>query len=782
MPVQPGNLGQILRIDPTQGDVGTTITVRIAPPNPGQFEFNQFTRVALFPDSQGLLTAIQGGTFPSGFVSIRIPSVTVVSPTELRFQIPQAVLAYRQATGVDRFYVSALTPPGWAWSLQPFEWGGIGIPIGFASGTTLGGLAPPILSVAPLGVGPITLGLPAPGFGASIPLAAAGPAPIGAAAAPSAVPAAPAAAVPASGANPSPSGWSDDNLVEPLIDGDAVFTSLWKDLQTAGEFIYLAFWRFNPDLVLDAASGTTIGQFLVRKANQGTTIKILLWDVNNNVAAWVAFFARLGISVTVAPFPGLQLQALITGQSIMDLLVADLRRTRQWHATAPQPQIELQVVPHPDQGMPSPQLHGFQLAVGSHHQKMVIMDQWAASPEPPRPNPVGGDKNSPRLVAYVLGLNAVDQYWDDQMHRLNHPLRPKPQPWHDAGIRVEGPEANRVEQEFIRRWNLWKPASLWPSRIQNSFPNGSRARFLVTQVPTPQIKGALTGLIARARTSIYVEDQYFSNVDLNNDLIDTYLASELAEVRAAQAQSRPVDVENFLQIALVTNSPEVFRTHGVEQPMEAFRYVNFTNLELCTSRSIVLRNGAMLRRPFGADWRLRSQDWDIPNLEIPTVPNATPLSQVVRISGGIRPCYLLSSDPARPHVYVHSKLTIVDDQYLLIGSANYSVRSMDYDSEADLEVDDHRSAQGMRLELFTEHFESFPSGPIARQFFEWHQRAEENATRLIGNPAAALLGNNIYIVEYPWQQPRFDLMAGSIFGAPGYFITPYLLSAIYPLH
>jgi phosphatidylserine/phosphatidylglycerophosphate/cardiolipin synthase-like enzyme len=62
-------------------------------------------------------------------------------------------------------------------------------------------------------------------------------------------------------------------------------------------------------------------------------------------------------------------------------------------------------------------------------------------------------------------------------------------------------------------------------------------------------------------------------------------------------------------------------------------------------------------------------------------------------------------------IYVHSKLTIVDDEILRIGSANFNNRSMGLDSECDVFIDCARPANGhcgdairrLRLELLGEH-------------------------------------------------------------------------------
>ena len=62
-------------------------------------------------------------------------------------------------------------------------------------------------------------------------------------------------------------------------------------------------------------------------------------------------------------------------------------------------------------------------------------------------------------------------------------------------------------------------------------------------------------------------------------------------------------------------------------------------------------------------------------------------------------------------IYVHSKLTIVDDEILRIGSANLNNRSMGLDSECDVFIDCARSAntncvpaiRSLRISLLAEH-------------------------------------------------------------------------------
>lgn len=743
MPPRPGNHGQILEISPIRGDAGDTVSVEAAGPNLGQFEFSTQSQVALYPASSGLLSSIRSGGTASGFISVLASRTDVLSSSRLTFEIPLAIDQYAQSAGTRKFFVKVVTPPAIAWSVREFAWDGGAFVVPTPAAPTSALHAPsPVHNTVSAGSTAAMLGQ-----------------------------------------LPEPSAWTRGNLVEPLVDGQRVFSSLHADLQAAGEFIYIAFWRFNPDLVLDPTVGLTLGQLLVQKANQGTTVKILLWDFNNNIANWLGFVAGLGTPVSVGPFPELELGGPLTGQAMLDLLLADKNRTNQWYQGAPQPAIELLWAHHPDRGMPAPSIDGRALIVGSHHQKMVVMDQPHAPPSSSYPFPDGGNASTPRLVAYVLGLNAINKYWDDSRHRLSYPARPSPEPWHDAGVRVEGPEAGRAEQEFVRRWNLWRPNSLWPSNLQNVFARGSRARYLVTCSGRPQIQGALTTQLARAANCVYIEDQYFSNRELFDELIGAYLHSELVEVRAARAQGRRIDPGNFLQIALVTNGPETYINGGITSPMEVYRYVNFLNLELCTCRSITLRNRRRVRRSFGVDWRLQGPDWDMRRLVVPTGGRGTKLSNIRRVSNGIRPCYALSSDQSRPEIYIHSKLTIADDTQILVGSANYSYRSMQYDSEAALEVDDPGVAESLRADIYEEFFGAQPTGSIGQQFARWHQQAQQNRARLAQNPQAPLLGGNVHIVAYPYVAPNFALVLQALVGTFGSMLfTHRLLQRLYPLH
>jgi phosphatidylserine/phosphatidylglycerophosphate/cardiolipin synthase-like enzyme len=69
---------------------------------------------------------------------------------------------------------------------------------------------------------------------------------------------------------------------------------------------------------------------------------------------------------------------------------------------------------------------------------------------------------------------------------------------------------------------------------------------------------------------------------------------------------------------------------------------------------------------------------------------------------------LLMEKTKYQHVYVHSKLSIYDNAFLLLGSANWNLRSMTQDTELDIAVQCHDNiAKNFREELWNSHLFKF---------------------------------------------------------------------------
>ena len=84
----------------------------------------------------------------------------------------------------------------------------------------------------------------------------------------------------------------------------------------------------------------------------------------------------------------------------------------------------------------------------------------------------------------------------------------------------------------------------------------------------------------------------------------------------------------------------------------------------------------------------------------------------------------------RDPVYVHSKIGIVDDRWLTIGSANLNAHSLFHDTEMNVVTLDENVARAARLRLWSEHLELSPEeiegvDPIQLIDEHWERIASE---------------------------------------------------------
>jgi phospholipase D1/2 len=296
---------------------------------------------------------------------------------------------------------------------------------------------------------------------------------------------------------------------------------------------------------------------------------------------------------------------------------------------------------------------------GCHHQKLVVIDG---------------------RTAFLGGLDL----WDTRRHERDDPARidmhGKPyKPFHDIQVALEGPVIAPLERLFLEGWRLatglelravhLDPEAAPPSVAPRS--NGapcqlsqhgvgiSGARVAISRTdwtPAGTVCGEIQALFERAILAaerlIYIETQYFTS---------KALAEALYYRLAAPERSK-------LQLVIVM--PD-----GADSPKEDFVLGN-------RQRSI-RRFIADVARQFGHEFRLlMSSEANDENL-----------------------C---------PATFIHSKLMIVDDEFLTIGSANFTNRSMRIDRELNVawhtQLESEPMAarlgadiRGLRASLLAEH-------------------------------------------------------------------------------
>jgi len=280
----------------------------------------------------------------------------------------------------------------------------------------------------------------------------------------------------------------------------------------------------------------------------------------------------------------------------------------------------------------------------SHHQKIVVIDD---------------------AIAFSGGIDLTVRRWDCCAHAAADKRRiayekPYP-PFHDTMMAVDGEAARRLGELARERWRLATGQRLrspeiesdpWPQELEPSVTDVDVgiARTLPPRGELPavrEIEKLYLDMIAAARRTIYIENQYFT------------------APRIAQALERRLAEADGPEIVLVLR----LLSHGWLE--EATMHVLRTRL---------------IQRLQKADRHGRFRVY------YPHVPGL----------------------PEGNCVDVHSKLLIIDDALLRIGSSNLCNRSMALDTECDLVVEARgqaRIAQAIgdfRDKLLAEHLDTQP--------------------------------------------------------------------------
>ena len=276
------------------------------------------------------------------------------------------------------------------------------------------------------------------------------------------------------------------NLVAPLVDGRGYFARLHAELNATepGDQVYFLDFRGDLDELLDGP-GSAVGDVLGRAARRGVKVFGLLWR-SQPKALRQSEEANAEFSREIRDDGG---QVLLDG------------RTRR---------------------------------AGSHHQKLVVIRH---------PGAPGRD------VAFVGGIDLGYSRGDDSRHdgdpqvmEFPDTYGPRP-PWHDIQAEVRGPAVHDLEHTFRERWygssvlDLPSPVRQLYDRAyhmgamtsrplpepvpDDSTPRGTHAvqvlrtyparvrRYPFAPLGERSIAHAYRKAFARARSLVYLEDQYF---------------------------------------------------------------------------------------------------------------------------------------------------------------------------------------------------------------------------------------------------------------------------------
>lgn len=288
--------------------------------------------------------------------------------------------------------------------------------------------------------------------------------------------------------------WTPGNAVRALVHGRTYYARLLDALGrlNRGDQVHFTDWRGDPDQRLDGP-GTELGTVLARLARRGVEIRGLVW--------------RSHLGHAFGEVPNLHLGQLINqagGQVLLD------ERVR---------------------------------GPGCHHQKLVLLRRRGHQDDD---------------VAFVGGIDLCHGRGDDERHHgdpqvipLDRRFGPRPA-WHDVQLEIHGPAIGDLALTFRERWQdptpldhrnpvrkrvtraarqPRRPAAL-PPMPPDPGPAGTHAVQVLRTYPfkLPRLPFAPRGersiarayskALRRARSLVYIEDQYLWSREIASVLAD----------------------------------------------------------------------------------------------------------------------------------------------------------------------------------------------------------------------------------------------------------------------
>jgi phosphatidylserine/phosphatidylglycerophosphate/cardiolipin synthase-like enzyme len=441
-----------------------------------------------------------------------------------------------------------------------------------------------------------------------------------------------------------------DNAVDLLIGGEEAWASAHADFERAQDSILVTTWWWESDfeLVRDTLSDPE-----TRRAN--TILEVLRRSPAHKRVIVGQLVGQDGLASWITSDSDLREHGDLTGDGFELMGQANPARGRFWFEVSPfyfgdrvvervpyasfwnydfELALESEVPPH------SVDLTRWPVSVdvehASYHQKFLVIDH---------------------SVAYVGGMNFRYVDWDTARHRVFDARRmeldasdserlavaerrrlPDAGPRRDYMLRIEGPAAQDVAEVFQQRWDYLRDIGARWSQNTTSFDverdleplsPGVEAQ-ITTTMPAPfhehSIAETWFNAIANAEQFIYIEDQYFRIPMLIDAIIDRmYEKPELRLVVVTKPVSEWSD-------------PGCFWTH---------------------------RTHYDLRGRFGDRYLLlQAKAWD-----------------VRRDGFGID-----ETDEVFTNVDLHSKMLIVDDVFMSVGSANKNNRGIVYEGEMNVAI------------------------------------------------------------------------------------------------
>ncbi|OIV98260.1 hypothetical protein TanjilG_14849 [Lupinus angustifolius] len=528
-----------------------------------------------------------------------------------------------------------------------------------------------------------------------------------------------------------------------LTGGDYYETQqCWEDIfdaiSKAKHLIYIAGWSVNTKINLirefsrkkigGDLSYLTLGELLKIKADEGVKVLMLIWDDRTSIK----FLKKDGVMSThdvdtESYFHGSQVHCLLCPRNPdnEESIVEDLEVATMF----------------------------------THHQKIVVVDGEM---------PSGNSESRRRILSFIGGIDLCDGRYDTPLHSIFRTLGtthhndfhqpnfkgasiakggPR-EPWHDIHCRLEGPVAWDVLINFEQRWkkqgkkdvlpvqlgqldDIFLPQSLemfagdlesWNVQLFRSIDGGAAyglanthedaARYGIQickgQVVDRSIQDAYINAIRRAKNFIYIENQYFigSSFSWNSDdlRVEEVGALNLIPKELSLKIVTKIEAgERFTVYIVIPMWPE-----GIPESASVQSILNWQKRTMDMMYSDIVK--ALQAKGIKDDPKDYLSFFCLGNKEKKNNGEYEAPKKPDQESD-----YFRAQQARRFMIYVHAKMMIVDDEYIIIGSANINQRSMDGARDTEIAMGGYQpnhlatnqpargQIHGLRMALWFEH-------------------------------------------------------------------------------
>nr|AGW22212.1 phospholipase D alpha [Chorispora bungeana] len=509
---------------------------------------------------------------------------------------------------------------------------------------------------------------------------------------------------------------------------------IFDAISNAKHMIYITGWSVYTEIALVRDSrrpkpggDVSLGELLKKKASEGVRVLMLVWDDRT--------------SVDVLKKDGLM--------ATHDEETENYFRGSEVHCVlCPR---------NPDDG--GSIVQNLQVStMFTHHQKIVVVDSEM-------PSQSGSEMR--RIVSFVGGIDLCDGRYDSPFHSLfrtldtvHHDDFHQPnftgaaitkggprEPWHDIHSRLEGPIAWDVLYNFEQRWSkqggkdilvklrdlgdiiitpspvmFQEDHDVWNVQLFRSIDGGAASGFpdspeaaaeagLVSgkdNIIDRSIQDAYIHAIRRAKDFIYIENQYFLGSSFAwaaegitpEDINALHLIPKELSLKIVNKIEKG---EKFRVYVVVPMWPEGLPESGSVQAILDWQR---RTMEMMYKDIIQ----ALKAQGLEEDPRNYLTFFCLGNREVKKDGEYEPSERPDPDTD-----YMRAQEARRFMIYVHTKMMIVDDEYIIIGSANINQRSMDGARDSEIAMGgyqphhlSHRQPargqiHGFRMSLWYEH-------------------------------------------------------------------------------